>query len=93
MNGTLLSKSAGLTNLKLLEADFRDLVDAYDLPDFDFITVHGVLSWINTENREAIQRFVLKKFKPRRDSLSELQLPSWMGVCNAGPGIDETVCR
>lgn len=63
VNGTLLSKSAGLSNLKFIEADFRDL-DAYDLPEFDFITVHGVLSWINAENRKAIQRFVLKKLKP-----------------------------
>jgi len=59
----LLSKSTGLTNLKLREADFRYL-ETRDLPDFDFITVHGVLSWINAENRKAIQRFVLKKLKP-----------------------------
>jgi hypothetical protein len=32
--------------------------------NFGFTTVHGVLSWINAENRKAIQRFVLKKIKP-----------------------------
>jgi len=78
VNGTQLSKSAGLTNLKLLEADFRDLLDAHDLPDFDFITIHGVLSWINDENRKAIQRFVLKKLKPGGILyLSYNCLPGW----------------
>ena len=78
VNGALLSKSAGLTNLKLMEADFRDLVDAHDLPEFDFITVHGVLSWVNAENRKAIQRFVLKKLKPGGILyLSYNCLPGW----------------
>lgn len=77
VNGNLLSKAAGLTNIKFLEADFRDL-EEYSLPDFDFITVHGVLSWINAESRKAIQRFVLKKLKPGGILyLSYNCLPGW----------------
>lgn len=63
VNGALLSKAAGLTNLTLIEADFRDL-NTHELPDFDFITIHGVLSWINADNRKAIQNFIRKKLKP-----------------------------
>ncbi len=77
VNGTRLAATAGLDNMKFLEADFRGLKD-YDLPEFDFIVAHGVLSWINDENRHAIRDFVLKKLKPGGILyLSYNCLPGW----------------
>jgi SAM-dependent methyltransferase len=53
----------GVDNLRYIERRFEDLLDI-DLPDFDFITLHGIYSWIGLEAREAIQRFIYAKLKP-----------------------------
>jgi SAM-dependent methyltransferase len=53
----------GVDNVQFIERDFADLLDA-DLPDFDFITLHGIYSWIGVEARQAIQRFIYEKLKP-----------------------------
>jgi SAM-dependent methyltransferase len=53
----------GVGNVQFIERDFADLLDE-DLPDFDFITLHGIYSWIGVEARQAIQRFIYAKLKP-----------------------------
>jgi SAM-dependent methyltransferase len=53
----------GLDNVQFIERSFADLLDA-ELPDFDFITLHGIYSWIGVEARQAIQRFIYEKLKP-----------------------------
>ncbi|RIQ67905.1 methyltransferase domain-containing protein [Bordetella avium] len=44
-----------------------DAFDAYaqrdDLPDFDFIALHGILSWISDDNRQVIVDFIRRKLK------------------------------
>jgi len=57
-----LAEAVGLKNITFLEKSFDHLLTE-DLPDFDFITLHGVLSWINAENRAAILRFINKRLK------------------------------
>jgi SAM-dependent methyltransferase len=61
-----LADSAQLRNLTLLEASFGDLADGRisDIPQFDFITLHGVYTWVNQECRDQVVRFIAKHLKP-----------------------------
>jgi SAM-dependent methyltransferase len=45
--------AAGLNNITFVETSFADLAarPANDLPEFDFIVSHGVLSWISPANQ------------------------------------------
>lgn len=52
-----------------------------DLPDFDFIGMHGVWSWISTENRQVLVDFVRRKLKPGGVLfLSYNSLPGWTAM-------------
>lgn len=42
---------------------FADFAKRLDLPDFDFIALHGIWSWISDENRHVIVDFIRKKLK------------------------------
>lgn len=56
---------AGLSNLTLLaEGVSEALADREDIPKFDFITMHGLYSWVPTGVREVILRFAEKSLKP-----------------------------
>lgn len=48
-------------NLK--DAKFSDFSAIDDLPEFDFIGLHGIWSWISDENRRVIVDFLSKKLK------------------------------
>ncbi len=48
---------------KLHDESFQEFCERDDLPDFDFIGVHGIWSWINTENQQHIVDFVKKKLR------------------------------
>ncbi len=68
----------GIGNVEFLECGFQDLAGAAgggavggagrrraaDLPDFDFIALHGVYSWISAEARLAVQRIIFETLKP-----------------------------
>lgn len=53
---------ARLANASFWEAKFADLLEL-PLPEFDFITLHGVYSWVNAENRQYILEFLKRKLK------------------------------
>ncbi len=61
-----LAAGAGLDNVTFDEASFADLTgaDAPELPKFDFVTMHGVYSWISRENQQAILRFLARHVAP-----------------------------
>lgn len=60
-----LAADAQLDNLTLLENSFAELAAGeVVLPQFDFITMHGVYTWVNQENRRHIVRFVERYLKP-----------------------------
>jgi SAM-dependent methyltransferase len=60
-----LAVAAGLQNIRFLESSFADLADGLiELPPLDFITMHGVYSWVNAQNRQHIMRFVNRYLKP-----------------------------
>ena len=48
---------------KLYDDSFADFTQRKDLPDFDYIGLHGIWSWISDENRSVIVEFLSKKLK------------------------------
>jgi len=58
-----LADQAGLRNVRFVETSFAELA-RLDLPDFDFIVAHGVLSWISQKNRRHLLGTVAKRLKP-----------------------------
>lgn len=57
-----LSRSSG-AGAHLYDEAFADFCARPDLPDFDYIGLHGIWSWISDENRRVIVDFVRKKLK------------------------------
>jgi SAM-dependent methyltransferase len=57
-----LANSSG-ADAHLFDDAFADFVHRSELPDFDFIGLHGIWSWISDENRTLIADFVRRKLK------------------------------
>ncbi|MFN3927157.1 MAG: class I SAM-dependent methyltransferase [Pseudanabaenaceae cyanobacterium] len=57
-----LAESAGLTNVSFSDKSFKEYLHE-NLPEFDFICLHGIYSWVSEENRQAIVDFIHKKLK------------------------------
>lgn len=67
----------GVTNLHLHECLFEALLER-PLPDFDFIVLHGVYSWVSAEVCRTIQRIIELKLKPGGFAyVSYNCLPGW----------------
>ena len=49
---------------RLYEDAFEEFCHRTDLPDFDFIGMHGVWSWVSDQNRHVIVDFLRRKLKP-----------------------------
>jgi SAM-dependent methyltransferase len=47
----------------LTDEAFIDFCNRGDLPEFDYIGLHGIWSWISAENRAVIVDFILRKLK------------------------------
>ncbi|MHA6645261.1 methyltransferase regulatory domain-containing protein [Mesorhizobium sp. A623] len=78
--GRELATRSGLKNIRLEEASFEQLAtnDPFGLPAFDYITLHGVWSWISLENRAHIVRFIDRTLKPGGVAyVSYNALPGW----------------
>ncbi len=75
-----LATAGRLDNVRFLECDFEALL-AEDLPDFDFITAHGVLSWVGPKKRKALVEFAAAKLKPGGILyVSYNALPGWAAI-------------
>jgi len=48
---------------RLFDQSFAEFCDRSDLPEFDYIGLHGTWSWISDENRAVIVDFVRRKLK------------------------------
>lgn len=57
-----MAASSG-ANLKLYDQAFAEFCARDDLPQFDFIGLHGIWSWVSDEDREVIVDFVRRKLK------------------------------
>jgi SAM-dependent methyltransferase len=59
-----LAVRGGLSNLRFVEGDFEALGDVPALPRFDYVAVHGLLTWIAPEKRRALLAFAARRLKP-----------------------------
>ena len=50
-------------NGRFFDQSFAEFCNRTDLPDFDYVGLHGVWSWVNDENREIIVDFLRRKLK------------------------------
>lgn len=57
-----LAQAAG-SDARLLDEAFADFANRTDLPDFDYVGLHGIWSWISAENRAVIVDFLRRKLK------------------------------
>ncbi len=48
-------------NIHLYDDSFEEFLKRDDLPQFDYIALHGIWSWINDENKDYIVEFIRKK--------------------------------
>lgn len=48
---------------RLFDQPFDEFCARADLPDFDFISLHGIWSWISDENKKVIVDFVRRRLK------------------------------
>ena len=72
-----LARSSG-ANARLFDDSFEEFARRQDLPDFDFIGLHGVWSWISAKNRQVLVDFFKKKLKVGGVLyLSYNTLPGW----------------
>ncbi|MDR2213402.1 MAG: methyltransferase regulatory domain-containing protein [Pseudomonadales bacterium] len=51
------------SDAKLYDQSFEEFCRRDDLPDFDFIGLHGIWSWISPENQACIVDFLKRKLK------------------------------
>src|SRR5690606_17751556 len=51
------------SDAKLYDEAFEEFCNRPDLPDFDFIGLHGIWSWISDKNRSLIVDFIKRKLK------------------------------
>jgi hypothetical protein len=60
INAKAMTAASG-ANVTILDDSFAEFATRDDLPEFDVIALHGVWSWISTENREAILETIRSK--------------------------------
>ena len=57
-----LARASG-ADAHLYDQSFAEFCGRADLPDFDYIGVHGIWSWVSDENRATIADFLRRKLK------------------------------
>jgi SAM-dependent methyltransferase len=57
------ASQAGVGNVEFLERSFLDLT-VQEVPECDFIVLHGVYAWVSPEVRAGIQRIIRERLKP-----------------------------
>ena len=69
---------AGGTGARLDELSFEEYAARSDLPEFDYIALHGIWSWISDENRKLIVDLIRHQLRPGGVVyISYNTLPSW----------------
>ncbi len=57
------AKELGLKNVNFLNVSFEELIKDKSLPEFDFISMAGLYTWITPQAKEAVKEFVREKLK------------------------------
>src|SRR6185503_1295223 len=82
--GAGLDRAARLDNIRFIEADLSQLAtspQAEAIPQADFVTMHGLWSWVSNEVRAGIVRLLAAKTRPGGVvHLSYNALPAWQGA-------------
>ncbi len=82
--GAGLARAARLDNIRFMEADLAQLAtspQADAIPQADFVTMHGLWSWVSNEVRAGIVRLLATKTRPGGVvHLSYNALPAWQGA-------------
>ena len=86
--GRLMAARAGLANVHFREASFEALAreaesapPGSEMPDFDLMVSHGVLSWISPENRRHLIDVIGRRLRPGGLAyLSYNTTTGWAGV-------------
>jgi SAM-dependent methyltransferase len=74
------ARSAGLSNLNLVEAAFHDVADG-TLPQADVVSMHGIWSWVSPAARADIVRVLSRSVAPGGFvHVSYNSLPAWQGA-------------
>ena len=72
-----LARKSGAA-VELAEQAFEDFCARDDLPDFDYVAMHGIWTWISDRNRAVIVDFLERKLKPGGVLyISYNALPAW----------------
>ena len=75
-----MADDGGVANAKFLTADVAG-PDMDALPEFDFITMHGLYGWVSDEVRRGIRRFIEAKLRPGGlVYVTYNTLPGWGGA-------------
>jgi SAM-dependent methyltransferase len=61
-NAQELTGVAGV-RARLYDESFSEFADRADLPEFDYIGLHGIWSWVSDDNRQCIVDFIRRKLK------------------------------
>ncbi|MGF1526564.1 MAG: methyltransferase regulatory domain-containing protein, partial [Candidatus Competibacterales bacterium] len=78
--GRALAEATGVDNITFVEGSFDDL-DRHALPPADYVTSHGVLTWVAPDLREALVTFAGDILKPGGTFVvSYNTLPGWLGA-------------
>lgn len=78
-----LAAAAGLTNVRFEEADFFDLADnwASEWGKFNYITAHGIYTWISEAGQSALRGTIEKASSPGAlIYLSYNTMPGWIST-------------
>jgi SAM-dependent methyltransferase len=71
------AETIGVENISFLERGFADLASS-ELPECDFIVLHGVYTWVNATARAEIRRIIRENLKPGGlVYVSYNSLPGW----------------
>jgi SAM-dependent methyltransferase len=57
-----LAQASG-ADVRLFDQSFAEFCNRSDLPEFDFIGLHGIWSWVSNENRRLIVDFVRRRLR------------------------------
>ena len=60
---TVTQAPCEVASANLSDESFEEFCRRQDLPDFDFIGLHGIWSWVSDKNRQVIVDFIRRKLK------------------------------
>src|SRR5260370_4275342 len=60
--GTALARAGGIQNVELIEGGFEDW-RGFDLPECDYIAMHGVYAWISEAARAALLALIASRLR------------------------------